>query len=419
MNTEEKEEKKKSLKLNCGFACLIRDREGIFDRYESISMNCGYMIASSEISAKLAAKGSSINCGNSQVQDVRGEIVFLNGNTVIDGSGDFKDKFIIVQGNLIIKGDGVKSLGNTEGVITTGTVYYPLSAAGSLTKIKGNTKGYPDNAWPVLGDYSAEALMALIPKGEKNVWVSGEIRALEGEPLAQAEKAGLVITCSSLFTYRSLYDTYSGLFSAESKTLVPDGYEITGDLNLGPGEAALYGPKIYVNGCLTVEDKSLAALESLESIIVSGEASLGVKAAAIFRKTGKAASYSVFEGHPYTINGMEHISREQLAGMAEKGEKIALTVNGCVIFASDVTSQDMEAVASLSYNGIVMIPKAAKGALSSKIRAANGLMGDPEELKSLTGLSIENLIKQHTGGINEKNENDGSTQINTGMYILI
>jgi hypothetical protein len=119
---------------------------------------------------------------------------------------------------------------------------------------------------------------------------------------------------------------------------------------------------------------------------------------------------------------MEHISHEQLAAMTEKGEKITLTVNGCLVFSPDVTPQDMEVVASLSYNGIVLIPGAAKGALSLKIKEANGLMGDPEELKTLTGLSIEDLVKQHIGGKDEEDgedKNDGSTQINLGAYILI
>jgi hypothetical protein len=105
--------------------------------------------------------------------------------------------------------------------------------------------------------------------------------------------------------------------------------------------------------------------------------------------------------------------------MTEKGEKIALTVNGCLIFSPDVTPQDMEVVASLSYNGMVLIPGAVKGALSSKIKETNGFMGDSEELKNFTGLSVEELVKQHIGGKDENNNDDGSTQINTGTYILI
>jgi hypothetical protein len=88
--------------------------------------------------------------------------------------------------------------------------------------------------------------------------------------------------------------------------------------------------------------------------------------------------------------------------MVEKGEKIALTVNGCAIFSSDVSHQDMEAIASLSYGGMLLIPGAAKSALSSKIKKAEGFMGDSEELKTLTGFSVEELIKQYTGGKGEK-----------------
>jgi hypothetical protein len=411
---------KKTLDINCGFALLLRDREGMLDTYERIRINCGSLISSNEISAKLAEKGASLNTGNWTVLDIKGEIVQLEGDTVIDGRTSYKDVFVIAMDNLIIRGNGAECLREAEGVFVIKTLYYPESSdIACFARVKGKTCAYPDNAHPVLGDSDPETLLAETPEGIKHIWVSGKVTALDETALARAREQNLTITCQSLYTYESFNSTYGSLFTAAKKTLIPDGYEITGSLQLNSGEIALHGPKLYVNGDLTLEEKDVPCLEEAESIIVTGKANLPASAAKAFRKIGKAADYNIIDGHTRTINGFETFSHEQLQVMVERGEQISVKVNGCLLFSDDVTTGDMDAIDSLSYEGLVLIPGNAKGALASRVKRGNGLMVDPAFVEKVLGKSIQDLIKQYTGGGADGESNPQKMSINTGKFILI
>jgi hypothetical protein len=89
-------------------------------------------------------------------------------------------------------------------------------------------------------------------------------------------------------------------------------------------------------------------------------------------------------------------------------------VNGRLDFDEDVTAEDAACIASLSYNGAVMVPTGVKAALLSRVKAANGFMGDPADYEKNIGRGI--------GGFDDASPDDGdkgSRSINTGTYILI
>jgi hypothetical protein len=392
---------KKVLNINCGSAYLLRDREGMLDKHDAIRINCGDLISSSDVYAVLAKKSTSINMGNSKIVDIKGDILPLDANTVLDGKTAYKDVYVFVDGDIIIRGDGAKSFSEAEGALITGTLYYPVSSDVScLAKITGNKRSYPDDAYPVPGDRDLEALLVEIPEGTKHIWVSGRVTALDLKSLVQAQEADIAIDCQSLYTYESLNDTYGSIFKAAKRTLVPDGHEITGNLQLNSAEIVLHGPKLYVQGDLTLEAKDAACLEEAESIVVTGTARLSAAAVKAFRKIGKAANYEILEeqGHTRNIEGFESFSHEQLQVMVERGEQISINVEGCLLFPEDVTPEDMAAIASLSYDGMVLIPGKAKGALAPRVKNGNGLMIDLALVEQFTGKSLPDLIRQFTGG---------------------
>jgi hypothetical protein len=406
------ETKKKTLKVNCGFACLLRDKAGMLDWYEQVSINAGTFIMSAELNAKLAAKGAKINTGNAQVVEITGEILRLDGGTVIDGGVKLKDLFVITQGDLIVRSDGVKNLGEAAGLVVTGTVYYPEGAEmASFAKVSGKKRAYPAGAHVVPGDYDLEKLLASLPADAKRVWVSGGLRALDKKGLEAARTAGLSIICSSLFTYEGLNSAYGDLFTCPDRTLIPDGYEITG--NISSAELPLHGPNIYVQGNFVMEEKDIPLLEEITCIIVKGKANLPSSAVKLFRTKGKADEYFIFEGRFIEINGVEQFSHGQLA--SRKDEKITLLVNGTLLFDEDVTAEDVECIASISYNGMVVIPGPAKAVLSSRVKEGNGLMGDPALIKEITGKSLQELMSGGAGG----NVDADGDRINAGEYFLM
>jgi hypothetical protein len=95
----------------------------------------------------------------------------------------------------------------------------------------------------------------------------------------------------------------------------------------------------------------------------------------------------------------------------------------------------MGAIASLSYDGMVLIPGKAKGALAPRVKHGDGLMIDLALVEQFTGKPLPDLIKQFTGGLgfdggnffkdaNPQQESNSQQKeevisINSGTFILI
>jgi hypothetical protein len=404
---------KKTLQINCGLACLLRDREGILDHYDEVRINCGTLIASAELSLKLSARGAKINTGNLRVQNFHGEILCLNQGTVIDdqaGTAGYKDLFVIAEGDLVIRGRGLKSLSEAEGVLTLGTCYYPRSSEPAwLAKISGNKRAYPDDALLLLEDLTLEEALAAAPGDAKHIWVSGEVDARDGKILEAAHARGLTISCASLFTYEGLNASWGTLFKAEKRTLIPDGCEVTGDLSAL--DFPLYGSRVYVRGDFRMAEKDLPLLENMERIIVKGTAFLPLLGVKRFKEIGTAEEYVLFEGILRTINGMERFSHAQLAATNQRGEKLSLVVNGSLVFDDDVRAEDAACIVSLSVNGAFFASGEVKAVLEPRVKKMNGFMGSSADFPGLSGFSPADAPGLAADSPVET--------INTGKYFLI
>jgi len=312
---------KRKLHVNCALALLLGDREGMLDNYDSVGINSAKLIVSSAISAKLNAKEANFNCADMVVQDIKGEIIQLDEGTVIGEGAKLKDLFVIAKDNLIITKDGMKSVAEAEGFIALGKIFYPESAnLSSLVKVSAEKKiAYPDDAQVILGNHKLESLIHKIKADTKHVWISGKLTALDKTALEKARSMGLVISCDTFFSYEGLNAEYGKLVNSSERTLVPDGYEITGKIY--GGELSLYGSRIYVDGNFSMEEKDIPALEEIEAIIVKGKASLPYSAVKTFKSKGKADSYFTFEGRLIEINGFEQFSHNSLDASVKKGEK--------------------------------------------------------------------------------------------------
>jgi hypothetical protein len=399
------EESGKKLRINSGLVCLLNDQEGMLDAYTGVTVNCGAFMASPGIYAKLAAKNARINTGNLQILEVKGRVIQLDADTIIDGGIDLTGLFVIAFGNLIIRGEGVESLGKAEGAVVLGTLYYPVSGGlASLAKVKGKKQSYPDGAWVFLGDQDLGKVLAALPPGVEHLWINGTLKALNAKALEAAGALGIKVDCNSLFTYEGLYGLYGNLFRCPDPVLVPDNYETAGDLE--SAQLPLYGPRIYVNGNFTLKSGDLPLLEAVESIVVRGEAKIPSSAVQSFKRKGRAGSYEVFEGRLVELQGDVHWGRRQFADTP--GEKLTVKINGRLQFDDDTVEEDLECIAALSYNGAVLLPRRLKPILASKLKEANGFMGDLEEFEKMNG-----------GPANDAGSaEDDTTVINTGSYIL-
>lgn len=391
---------KKRLNINCGAAYLLRDREGVLDKYDAININSSYVVTSSEINKKLADKNANIISGNSEMVEIAQDIIQLDKDTVISGPMDFDDVLVFAAGDFIIRGTG-EGLAEAASILVAGTMYYPESFNPNvefLAKVKGKKQAFPDQAYPVLGDWDLEALLAKTPDEDKIIWVSGKVTALDERVLAKAQADNLTILCQSLLIYESLNEKCGPVFKTGKRSLVPDGYAVTGNLKLKLADVYTRGPKLYVNGNLILEEKDVPCLGEVESIIVNGRATMPASAAQAFRKVGKAAEYIFPEPHPYNIEGYEEFSHEQLQDLVEQGAKLSVGVEGCLRFADDVTVEDLDAVASLKCEGLVLASKKIKNALMLRGVHVEGLMMDLSFVEKMTGKTIPEIVRQFSHG---------------------
>ena len=79
----------------------------------------------------------------------------------------------------------------------------------------------------------------------------------------------------------------------------------------------------------------------------------------------------------------------------------------------DVTARDMDAIASVSCNGFIILPGAAQGALSQRTEAINGFTMDMESIRQMTGMTIQELSRNILGGAAA-----GGSNVNTDIYML-
>ena len=402
--------KQNRLNINCSIACLVSDEAGFLDQYDSVNLNCGIYLASSEMNAKLLAKGTNINCGQTVITDYQGDFVQVADGIVGDGA-DYSGVYVVASGDLFLQGEGVRAFEKSAGAIVSGTVYYPASCpAELLNRVQANKRPYPEDAHIVLKSCELKQLVSQMPAGVSRAWVAGEVSAFDESALRQAVERGLKITCDRLFISQTLYDRYQSLFDTMDSTIVPDGFAVTGPLTLNQAVPLLYGKKLYVRGPLVIEEKNADCLSEFESILVKGTVSLPISCAKAFKAVGEADHYKLYEGTLYHINGWEILSHDCLDTMVKNGEKLTMSVDGFVIFSDDVTSGDMDAIASLHCNGFIIVPGAAQGALSQKIDGVNGFTIDSTGIQKMTGMDLQQIIEAFVAG------NNGN--INTQVYLL-
>ena len=409
---------KKTLNVNCGAAIVLEIRDEFLENYDSVMINCGSFFGSNKAYAALMAKGAKVNSGRSVIREINGEIVHLSGGTNITDDMDFSGKYVICEGNLIVKGDGGQAFANADGVHVTGALYYPEGrGAAFLSKVAGRSIAYPQDAQLVIDDVKFGEMLQSVMEGTAHVWVHGEIEAMDESALARAVEKGLKFTCKTLFTMESLNEKYGGMFHAEEYILVPDGHEVAPGITLRAGEAELYGPCIFVKGDLLLNKKDTACLGELKSIIVTGKATLPAACAKSFRAIGKAAEYEIMPNDAdliVEVNGFQIIGHDYLQTLIGKNETIALNVRGALLFSEDVSAGDIDAIGSLALDGAVIMPDAAQGALAQKARVINGALLTIETLKSMTGLSLPEILAKIQSSLGNTN----TAYINTGTYIL-
>ena len=375
----------KTLNINAGSAILMKENSEIFSGYDSVNISAGSAVVSRKVYEKLAGMGISINSGNMKIIDVKGELAELPTNTVITGSMSFEGCYLMCDGNLII--EDVKGLEGITGLYAERLFHGGSVSVEGLANIEAAARiTYPYDAKLHIGNMILDDTSRIILESGTQYWVHGSIKALSGDVLEDLQRRGIKFHCGRLITYNGLYESCKTMFTAEKYTLIPDGYTVAGDITLDSATSILHGEKLFVLGDMMIPHDQVQNLKGFLSLIVKGTATMPVTAAAEFKAIGKADSFELYEGVLLQINGVQTLGPEQCRSAIERNISYTLKVNGVLYFTSDVTAEDMDAIAALHCNGVISAPDHARGALDAKVTVING-----------TILDIDAMIKKFYG----------------------
>ena len=386
---------KRKLIVNTGNALLLDDQSDALTVYDSITINAGNVVISRKVHEKMAAIDVSINSGGMSIIDITGEVTELGDKTEITSKAAYDGRYILCEGTLLIEDAG--GLAGITGLYAE-RIFHPesvnLSAINNLTALRRTA--YPDGASLHMSSLTLSKDTHEVQVGKLN-WVSGNITALDGDALEKMQEMNAKFQCKELIIRTGLYERYADMFKAESILFVPDDHDVfMDDLTLDAATSVLYGERLFIFGDLMIDHDQAQHLSGFSSLIVEGTVMMPISAAASFKACGKAKDFELYEGVLKSINGSDSLGHEQLQSAIESGIKYTIKVNGSLTFTSDVTAQDIEAIAAIECNGVMSVPEKARGALDRKIKSMNG--------------KIRNL------GEKSDKEDSGVTNVNAGTY---
>lgn len=371
---------KKALSINTGTALLLSDHSDAFSGYDSISINTGTALISKAIHKKLESLGATINSGSTNVIEISGEIVELGVGTIITADSSYPSCYLVCTGKLIV--EDAAGLDRITGLYA-GAIYHPESVdLGAIKNITAERRiAYRDDAKLHLGNMALDG-DSVITLEASPYHVSGTITALDGDVLEKLMSKKMSFACKKLIIYVGLYEKYKDMFASDGFTFIPDGHAVVDDITLDAATAALYGDKLYAHGDFTVHHDQVQYLDGFSSIVVKGKAIMPTSVAAAFRACGgKADNFSLYKGTLMKIDGSATISRQQLQTATQKGISYWIVLNGSLDFDTDVTADDIDAIAGIHCNGSIEAPGSARAALIAKIKEMNGSIDDIESSK--------------------------------------
>lgn len=381
----------KTLVVNCGVAIVKKYRE-IFDGYDEIQINAGSALFNSEVYNQLNRKKLTVNTGSSKVLDKDYEIIYLGETARLNKQTDYAGCFLIAE-DLIITPEAVPGLIHVSGMMAE-KIFCPDTLPAAVRKLCNAEEIIVYDADTMLEMESITLDEAYMQKlaGYTKIHVDGDIDALHATALKQAKDMGLQFTCEDLRIYAGDYAEYAGLFTAENNTLVPDGWQIAPKGDSLKKLFALYGEKVHVCGDMRFVPEDQRLLENMEGLTIEGEAYIPMDILPAFRKIGKADTIHLYEGTLWEISGAETITHEQLQAALQAGKQFTIYSKGHLSFTEDVTVQDLDAVISLSYKGIVVVKGSIQPFLRGKVTEGKGMMTDKDPAGSEESADNVNMI---------------------------
>lgn len=264
--------------INCGLCDLRHVSEESLQTYESVVINCATAVVTRESQDVLHRFPVQINAGDILQVPAGQDVIRLqshNGSHTLDGSAAPDGlTFLMVNGKLIIGEDALEAARQYYRIQVNGKTILPRSFTGQLTNlsVNGKTVAYPDGA-ALLKDtavidrfFPLRALGRLYYAASRLVFLDADldVQAL-AEKGVRFESPKAVVAASLCERLLPLLDDQAEIAVVEDGTAF-----VADDTELDDAVLRRYGTRLYVNGDLSLNQRSRDALAKLEKLYVTG-----------------------------------------------------------------------------------------------------------------------------------------------------
>lgn len=267
----------KKLIVNSDVCDARKVTEQTLQDYDNIIINSDLLLVDDRSRALLT--GSPMIFNGDRMLEVEGEVQVntVNGSSRIAASDVPAGcrQFLVVNGSLTIDPGTEKILDNYVGIRVNGSVTYPESLSGYMSRatVNGSAICYPDNAVILKSSTAIDRVFALRATNCL-YWTRGRLLMVDPQldPAVLAAKGARFQAKSVIVTESKVEDLINLIDEQAEILIVPDGVKvIADDLHLNEANVKHYGPRLYVLGDVKILEEDRAALERVEYLNIRGD----------------------------------------------------------------------------------------------------------------------------------------------------
>lgn len=283
-------EQLKKLSINTALCDMTEITEEVLSSYSELNVNAAAVLLSERASVLISRYSVKLNTASTLKVPEGINTIVKNGSVEIDGTDVTADKtLLMVNGTLLLRPAAEKAMENYVQIKVNGSLLYPKSLAGQVSRIhvNGHQKCYPDNAVCILKDLTVDKYFIIRAVQNTPYFITGKVSITDPSlDLSTLIHKNVTLLCEKALVMESFFEQALSLFDENTDiSVIPDGFSLLPDnMELNEFTLAQLGKKLIRTGDLYITDKNMEVLPSLESLKVTGTVYLPEKYSKEFLK---------------------------------------------------------------------------------------------------------------------------------------
>ena len=271
-------ENKKNLKINSALCDVRNVTEEYLSHYSSVKLNAAVLVTSPKAQAVLGKCAAKVNAGtNLSLTDEEVRFSTINGPMTISAGQTVSGQrqAVIINGPVTLEPGCEEALDSYAYLVINGPVTCPESMTTLLSgfQINGPIRAYPDGAILLKRNTVLDRVFHLRAKQDALYYAAKQVVALAPDiNFGKLAEKNVRFAAKRLLVAESLAERAVPLFDEKADIeVLPDGCAyVDDDSLLDSALVRRYGGKLYIDGDLTVNGDSAAALEQVSYLRVNG-----------------------------------------------------------------------------------------------------------------------------------------------------